>query len=60
MTEVSRIHVEGHEEGDLIVTDLHGSCGDIPDGIVVRFVKNEGLFVLNPADLANVLALRKV
>jgi hypothetical protein len=54
-----RIHAEGHEEGDLLVHSLHGSSGDIRDGIVVRFEKREGFFVLSTADLEAVIAKAK-
>lgn len=56
MSKKLKIRVQGHEEGDLLVDSLHGSSGDCRDGIVVRFEKQEGVFVLNSDDLRLVLA----
>jgi hypothetical protein len=61
--EEMRIRVRGHEEGDLMVLSLHGSSGDLTDGIIVHFEKRGqfgGVFVLNTADLEAVIAKAKV
>jgi len=52
---LKRIRVAGHPEGDLIVDSLMSQCGQIKDGVAMRFEEKRGGFVVDLEDLRAVV-----